>query len=382
MCKNFERNFQKKYIFVSDMRTLLHFKTLIFVCSLLFASNLYAQQCIQFEHATWDFGDIAEDGGKVSHTFIYKNVGKQPVSILRVVANCGCTTPSFSRQPVAPGAKGEIEVVYDPMYRPGIFSKNVTVKTSAGEDITLVVEGKTLPRKKSIEEQYPFVIGSGVRFSSNFHAFAYVGRGESVEESVEWVNTSAKDVRIEFISLQSSGLFTIDAPSVLPAGQSGVLTMRYVIPRSSKTYGTLDDVVKVVVDGKTSHVKLSANVIAVDRYDRMEEDLTLPKLEMSKKIVKFAEVKYPLSASDDSIVLRNEGGSDLIIRAVEYPAQTLSCSLKAGDRIPAGGSLKVRFTFNSSKCDYGSYSERVRIITNDVVQPMQSLRVTAIVVSK
>lgn len=364
------------------MKTTRYFKILIFVCSLLFTSALYAQQNVQFEHVTWDFGEIAEDGGKVSHTFIYKNIGKEPVSLLRAVANCGCTTPTFSRQPIAPGAKGEVEVVYDPMYRPGVFSKNITVKTSAGEDITLVVEGKTLPRKKSIEEQYPFVIGSGVRFSSNFHAFAYVGRGESVEESIEWVNTSAKDVRLEFVPLQSSGLFTIEAPKVLQAGQSGVLKMRYVIPRNSPIYGTLDDVVKIVVDGVASHVKLSANVIAVDRYDRMEEDLTLPQMEMSKKIVKFAEVKYPLSASDDSIVLRNEGGSDLIIRAVECPAHTLACSLKAGDKIPAGGSLKVRFIFNSSQCDYGPYSERVRIITNDVVQPMQSLRVTAIVVSK
>lgn len=364
------------------MRLLPYLKILITLSAVAFSGFVSAQQSVKFSSLTWDYGDIKEDGGKVEHTFTFTNVGSEPLSLVRVTSNCGCTTPEYSRTPIAVGGQGRIKVLYDPMDRPGRFSKNIVVKTSAGDDLTLVVEGNVLPRQKSIEEIYPFDMGGGVRLASNFHAFSYVGRGERVEQTIAWINTSKIDARVAFHPEQRSGLFTIDAPAMLAAGKSGELTMVYDVPASSALYGTLNDVVSMKINGATSRVKLSANVIAVDRYERLAEDISLPSLTLSKKIIKFAEVKYPDMVSDSTIELTNEGGSDLIIRAVEYPAGVVDCSLKAGDRLRPGESRKLKITFRSGECSYGPFSERMRIITNDVVRPMQSLRVTAIVVSK
>ena len=100
MCKKIERNFQKKYIFVPVMRLLPYVYIVFLVFTTLFSVDSIAQQGPIFQHTEWDFGDIKEDGGKVKHSFSFRNTTNQPLSLVRVTANCGCTTPDYSREPV------------------------------------------------------------------------------------------------------------------------------------------------------------------------------------------------------------------------------------------------------------------------------------------
>ena len=82
------------------------------------------------------------------------------------------------------------------------------------------------------------------------------------------------------------------------------------------------------------------------------------------------------------ILFKNVGDKPLIIRAVEMQSKSAKCSLKVGDRIEKGAKHKVTFEFDSAGCDYGIWVDRVKIITNDPSRPMQTLRLTAIVVDK
>ncbi|MDY3090347.1 MAG: DUF1573 domain-containing protein [Porphyromonas sp.] len=74
-----------------------------------------------------DFGVIKEADGKVTHTFIVKNTGTAPLVITRVVTTCGCTTPKYDAEPIAPGKEGKIVVSYNPAGRPGQFVKTIAV---------------------------------------------------------------------------------------------------------------------------------------------------------------------------------------------------------------------------------------------------------------
>lgn len=338
-------------------------------------------EAVSFDAVTWNFGDVAEDGGSVEHTFSFVNRSSKPVVILDVTSGCGCTTPTYSRKPVMKGERGEIVVSFDPMNRPGHFSKGVAVLTSASKEaITLKVEGVVTPRVKSTEELYPFDVGGGVRFDSNFRAFAYVGRGDKVTESIGWINTSARDVRLSLVGEEHSGMLHIDAPGILKAGQTGQIRLSYEIPAGSDRYGTLNDVFGVDIDGRRSRTLVSVHAIAVDKYDNAADDMSSPVGELSKKFIKFGDVKHGKSVSDASVELVNNGDNDLIVRAVEWQNGTLGCSLKAGDRIPAGGRVAVKLTLDTSDADYGVWVDRLRIITNDPARPMQTLRVTAVVV--
>ena len=79
---------------------------------------------------TFDFGDVME-GSVVSHTFVFKNTGKKPLVIYEVNASCGCTTPTWSKEPVAPGETGELKVDFDSKFKNGPFSKFVQLRSNA-----------------------------------------------------------------------------------------------------------------------------------------------------------------------------------------------------------------------------------------------------------
>lgn len=341
------------------------------------------QKQILFEESVWDFGQVQESDGSVEHTFVFTNVTGKPVVIVDVSTGCGCTTPTYSRKPVLPGKKGKIVVSFDPINRPGHFAKGVSVLTSASsEPVQLQVTGDVVPREKTLEEKYPFDIGGGVRFDSNFRAFAYVGRGDRVDAVIGWVNTSDKPVRLSLEWQERSGLLAVDAPEVLAAGASGEIGLHYEVPAQSDRYGTLTDVLAVSVDGVRSRTAVSVSAIAVDRYDAAVDDMSSPDMELSKKFIKFGELKRGATAEDSSVTVSNNGSGELVIRAVEFKNRALECSLKAGDRIGAGKSVAVTFRLSTAEADYGVWVDRVRIITNDPAHPMQTLRVTAVVVDK
>ena len=367
------------------MRIIPYYKIVILLLLLVLSGRSYAQTTSQgelaFEHMECNFADIAEDGGNVEHTFTFVNNTSKPVVILEVTTGCGCTTSSYSRKPILRGERGEITVVFNPMNMPGRFSKSASVLTSASsKPYVLSLKGNVIPRQKSIQELYPVELGEGVRLAVNYHDFAYVGRGEVAEERIGWINTSSRDVSLKLLPKQSSGLLKVDAPTTLPAGERGDITLRYIVARNSTCYGTLNDICGFAINGREARVVLSTTAIAVDSFDRMADDVMLPNGELSKKIIKFGDVKRGQTHTDATIAIMNEGGSDLIIRAVEWGSKAMNCSLKAGDRVKAGERKVIEFSFDSSVCDYGVWVDRLKIITNDPLRPMHSIRLTAIVV--
>jgi hypothetical protein len=96
---------------------------------------------IQFESLEYNYGTIAQ-GANGDCEFVFTNTGTTPVTLSNVRASCGCTTPSWPKEPVAPGAKGVIKVHYD-TNRPGAFNKTITVTSTGSETpIVLKISGK------------------------------------------------------------------------------------------------------------------------------------------------------------------------------------------------------------------------------------------------
>ena len=88
---------------------------------------------INFETYEYNFGTIAQ-GEKVSHTFIFRNIGDGPLQITDVTTSCGCTASKYSIEPVAPGENGTVEVIFDSYGREGKQLKSANVWTNCGED--------------------------------------------------------------------------------------------------------------------------------------------------------------------------------------------------------------------------------------------------------
>lgn len=103
---------------------------------------------VSFEEQVFDFGNVKENGGPVSHDFEFVNVGNGNLVIVDATAECGCTRPDFPKNPVAPGKRGKVRVTYNPIGRPGAFDKQVTIKTNGQpRKIRLKVRGNVIPKK-------------------------------------------------------------------------------------------------------------------------------------------------------------------------------------------------------------------------------------------
>ncbi len=102
------------------------------------ASNLKPED-LAFTDVVHDFGTVME-GPDATCVFSFVNKGSEPIVIQKAQPSCGCTVPSFSSEPVAPGATGKIDVAYHTKGKPNAFSKSITVVSNAGTKV-LTIKG-------------------------------------------------------------------------------------------------------------------------------------------------------------------------------------------------------------------------------------------------
>jgi hypothetical protein len=112
-----------------------------------------------FESLNVDYGTI-ENGGEPLRTVKFTNTGTDPLVIKNARGSCGCTVPTFPKEPIAPGQSSVIEIRYDTK-RTGKISKSVTITTNEGPDShVLQVIGEVLPPKedKAVPAAEPSII--------------------------------------------------------------------------------------------------------------------------------------------------------------------------------------------------------------------------------
>jgi hypothetical protein len=96
---------------------------------------------IHFAQTTIDLGTIKENV-VVEKKFTFINEGNANLVIINAQGSCGCTVPTFSKEPIAPDGKGEIIVKYTAKNMMGPQKKTITVTTNGKpEIIKLYIEG-------------------------------------------------------------------------------------------------------------------------------------------------------------------------------------------------------------------------------------------------
>ena len=100
---------------------------------------------IKFENVEHDYGTITQ-GGDGNCVFKFKNTGNDVLILSDVRKSCGCTTPTWSKEPVLPGQKGEIKVGYN-TNNIGQFNKNITVISNANNaTVVLTIKGNVVAK--------------------------------------------------------------------------------------------------------------------------------------------------------------------------------------------------------------------------------------------
>lgn len=119
----------------------------IFLLLMMLASLVtYAQQEqpeIKFDKTVHNFGTFSEKTPVQTAVFAFTNIGKAPLIINQAIASCGCTIPSYTKEPIMPGEKGTVKVTYNGKGKfPGHFKKSITIRTNGKvEMVRLYIEG-------------------------------------------------------------------------------------------------------------------------------------------------------------------------------------------------------------------------------------------------
>jgi hypothetical protein len=132
-------------------------RNLVIVVTLLFSVVIAGAQEeekvngpeISFKQTTHDYGTI-ELNGDGTYNFEFTNIGNEPLILSKPRSSCGCTVPSWPKEPILPGESNSINVTYN-TNKAGVFNKTVTVYSNSKKSSTVLLRIKGKVEKKADE---------------------------------------------------------------------------------------------------------------------------------------------------------------------------------------------------------------------------------------
>lgn len=354
------------------MKKLLYTLLLSAMTLVVVAQKPSANSTMVFDSQQYDFGTIKEVDGAVTHIFKFKNSGTTPFVIEAISVSCGCTTPEYSRAPIMPGKSGEIKITFDPDMRPGKFIKEVYIVSNNRKNVnTLKIKGNVVAKPRTVADDYPYELISGVRLSGTMCNFGYIGQGETRAQVIGLANTSSRTVSVEVRAENPTPFFSVSVPRDICAGCYADITFNYNLARGP-LWGYMNDKSYIYVNGKRIDTPLSSTAIAADNFAGLNKEFA-PRALFSSLVHNFGTVSAGTPLSFD-VTMTNDGKSTLIVRSVK-PSQGCTTTLTAGVSLEPDESKRFRVDFTPEAL--GRATASVVIIVNDPERAMRELRLTA-----
>ena len=122
-------------------------KILFFAAAIVTGLTALAQQSasslIKPDVSKYDFGKLKQNVPAVIY-FTVTNTSDKPVVIENATAGCGCTTPEYRKEPIAPGGTTKIKVGYNAAAM-GRFEKDVSLKlVGVQEPLVIKITGEVV----------------------------------------------------------------------------------------------------------------------------------------------------------------------------------------------------------------------------------------------
>lgn len=347
---------------------------------LLVVSKGYAQlvEPISFKEKIHDFGEVVEAAGPAEYEFTFTNTSVRPIKILSVQASCGCTTPGWSKDLIAPGQSGFIKASFDPKGRPGYFNKTLSVTTDFDRNpIVLQIKGSVVDKLSSVGV---LTASNGhLRFRNNSFNLGKIYVNKAIEPK-EFAVQNAGPVEIKFTKVVAPGYLNVSTPESLKAGEQGTLKIAYD-PKVRSQYGFLSDRIEVITTDTEQPVKsFSVYATAEEYFPTLspEELAKAPALVVDKYEADFARVKQGTNVNQESI-LTNRGKQNLELRFVQ---SNCTCLTAAADKntLKPGESTNLRWTLSTAG-RIGTQNKAITLYSNDPRNPVQRITISGFIES-
>ncbi|MDR0982510.1 MAG: DUF1573 domain-containing protein [Culturomica sp.] len=338
-------------------------KKILLVSFVLLSSLAFGQKAvIEFEEKVHNFGEVAEKGGLVDYDFVFKNVGDAPLILTNVRSSCGCTTPSYPREPVAPQATGVIKVVYNPSGRPGNFSKTITVTTNAQPAVNiLTIKGNVVKKPVDPYAKYTYSVGDLKLKGGNLN-FGDVLNTAVVNKEMEMVNTGDKELNVTVVLGEEPYITAKAEPSVLKKGEKGKITVTYDFSKK-KDWGFVNDKLLITTSaGGKGELNLTSNIKEDFSTQKAENYVNSPVVTLSQN---EADVKTQTEPTKAIFYIENTGKSTLYVRKITSSNPNITADVRT--TIKAGKKQKATISVNAA--GKINTTETLTLITNDPKKP-------------
>ncbi|MDR1544108.1 MAG: DUF1573 domain-containing protein [Prevotellaceae bacterium] len=351
-------------------------RTILFSLIFFLSATIFAQEKISvvFNEMTHDFGVIHEEDGKATTVFTFVNNSAMPITIKSVKASCGCTTPSYSREVIAPHGEGKITVAYNAQGRPGKFTKNVTVQLGTDIDTkteSLTITGEVTPKMRSITESFAYKAGD-LLLREQIVNFGSVFKSAAMEKITEVYNNSDREMVVTFGEVPDYIKVTFDGePKLAPKTKTAV---RFSLnTEKMKLWGDISQNISIKINGKTTENYTIKAKINEDFSKLTAEQLkNAPIAVADKKNLNLLTIKLGEKRSS-KIKLTNAGKTPLLIRSVRSDIDYLIVK-PSKEAVASGKSIDLNIMVDASKIpDEFPFRKQVQVITNDPVNPVLTL---------
>lgn len=362
-------------ILVCDMRRRIFFYTWAL---LMGVGGLLAQDNLRFidpSLAAHNFGIIAEERGKVQHTFVLRNESQKPFVITRVAVDCGCTTPQWEQDAIAPGAETRVSVTFDPLGRPGTFVKYIRVYNNlTAAPIELSIKGNVsmAGSTHTTDALYRQSIG-GVQVSNSELHFPIVVAGAEYVSRFVVNNPTQEPVEVFLMGVPAYLTVSKEHFVLQPQEPEEIFVTTRVSDETPK--GLLKEFIQVKVLSRSGEESIGGILSIVPSVPRFEEGKLYGRASLETYIkLKESDVNNAQRISGE-IPIENEGEGTLDLFSVTSEDAALTVteytpSIAPGER----GSIRYEIDLQHLLREKRGLQGNVTVVLNDYQAPMRKIK--------
>lgn len=326
----------------------------------LMVTTLSAQK-VQFEKTEHGFGLINKND-PAQHEFVFKNVSDAPVKLASVKASCGCTTPNWTREEIAPGKTGSISVAYNSALV-GTFYKSITVMVEGEQTpIMLYIKGEVANPEADDPSNFTMHIGN-TAFEKTATNVGNLDSDKSTMVTFRVRNNGPQPIEFVRESQVPGFSVTYDKKSIIPGD---VATVIVNVDGKPVKPGLFNQNISIFTNESSENEKVLTVSGYLNKIWTAEELANLPQIEFEKtefsgdKLLAGEKVTFTYK-------FKNTGKQDLIIESVKASCGCTASAPK--DKvIKPGQSSEIVATFDSAGRS-GTQTKTVTVTSNDPDTP-------------
>lgn len=343
------------------------------ILAAMIAATAFASLCagpaIKWLGTHHDFGPIDENAGTASVEFFFVNTGDEPLVITSARASCGCTTPLYPTQAIAPGDTASVSVAYNPEGRPGRFNKSVTVESNAGSKSRLTIRGTVIGSSATVSSRYPH----SRRCLSLRHAEAMAGelaRPRLKTVYIDAYNMSHDSIRPRVVR-SPRWCDMVFEPKTAPPGQQTTMIF-YFRASDAPDWGPVEDSIVVAAADTVFAIPVSMTVVETFTQEQiLAHDAPVASLSTRTVDMGIMDGAEPWTGV---FTVTNTGRHPLSLRTLYADRKGVEATASFNS-LKKGHSGDVTVTVTPEAIVDGILNATVTLMTDDPANPRQTVRI-------